>query len=249
MTEPTTIDCLEFRRLALADPNDQSAEFLHHRGQCAECRALSEDVLSLDRALVSSLDAPVPPELRARLQLARTMSQKQGLNWRSPRAIAASLAAALIIATAGFNVGVVWTNTESVTQDYALLLEGVMEHLNEHPMQQVWETDRANKAVSAVLTNYDASLTLNYMENLQFGRICPMGRYKGLHATLETPEGQISFAYFKGEAVAELQDVTMNGYRARVKPVAGGNLIIVSANSAALESADRQLEQAMVWDI
>ena len=76
-----------------------------------------------------------------------------------------------------------------------------------------------------------------------------MGQYKGLHATLETADGQVTFAYIKGDAVGELLDVGYQGYVSRIKPVRGGNLIIVSRTNKALQEADSQLEEAMYWDI
>jgi len=76
-----------------------------------------------------------------------------------------------------------------------------------------------------------------------------MGKYRGLHATLETDSGQVTFAYIKGESVGELFDAGYEGYVSRVKPVRGGNLIIMSRTNKGLQQADSQLEEAMYWDI
>jgi len=70
-----------------------------------------------------------------------------------------------------------------------------------------------------------------------------------LHASLETSDGQVTFAYIKGDSVGQLLDAGYEGYVSRIKPVRGGNLIIMSRTNKALQEADSQLEKALYWDI
>ena len=109
--------------------------------------------------------------------------------------------------------------------------------------------DRANSSANTLLASYDPAMKLKFLSNLQFSKICPMGKYKGLHASLETADGQVTFAYIKGDSVGQLLDAGYQGYVSRVKPVRGGNLIIISRTNKSLEEADSQLEKAMYWDI
>jgi len=62
-------------------------------------------------------------------------------------------------------------------------------------------------------------------------------------------DGQVTFAYIKGDSVGDLLDASYEGYISRVKPVRGGNLIIVSRSNKAVKNADSQLEKAIYWDI
>ena len=116
-------------------------------------------------------------------------------------------------------------------------------------MTPVWDAQKANDSANAHLANYDGEMQLKFLENLQFSRICPMGKYVGLHASLDTEEGVVTFAYIKGDNVEDLLDATYEGYVARVKPVRGGNLIIMSRTNKGLQVADKQLEEAIYWDI
>ena len=202
----------------------------------------------MDADLVASLDAKMPADLMARLQLNQELSD-DAIGAPSIRryAIAASVAVALFVG--GFLLSNQFSLNTEINTDYEKLLAGVVQHMNEQPMTPVWENAQANRTVNALLVSYGSELKLKQMDNLQFGRICPMGLYRGLHASLDTDEGQITFAYIKGEPLGDLLDVSYEGYITRVKPVRGGNLLIISRTQKSLEQADRELEEAMYWDI
>ena len=251
MSNLTPIDCLEFKRIALSEPNSKQHQFVEHAENCPDCLKYVGGVRKMDADLSESLNVNMPSELMAKIQLNQGLqesaTQASSSFWSPPRAIAASLAAALLVG------GVMFLNpfvtNEQIGQDYQRLLSAVMEHVEEVPATEVWGADRANRSVNAVLAAYDGTMQLEYMDNLQFGTICPMGEYNGLHATLDTSGGQVTFAYLKGDSVTAVQDMSMNGYMSRVKPIKGGNLIIISRNASGLNVADEQLTKAVYWDI
>jgi len=111
------------------------------------------------------------------------------------------------------------------------------------------DTELANSRANILLSSYDGEMKLKYLKNLQFSRICPMGKYKGLHASLETHDGQVTFAYIKGDSIGDVLDAGYEGYVSRVKPVKGGNLVIISRTARSLEKADKELQEAMYWEI
>lgn len=204
----------------------------------------------MDTDLADSLAVTIPSDLSARLQLANEMrdSHEQGRSAVTKYAMAASVAVALFVG--GFMLSTQLNQQAGeISKDYEKLLAGVIEHVDERPMTPVWGAARANKTVNTLLASYDESLQIKQLDTLQFGRICPMGEYRGLHATLESSNGTTTFAYIKGEPVGELLDASYDGYITRVKPVRGGNLVIVSRSQSSLEQADKDLKQAMVWDI
>lgn len=245
------MNCLEFKRLALSDPNSQDVSFIEHSNSCADCLKYVSGVRKMDADLATSLDVKVPSDLVARLQLNTEMTEEaEEVGRRSTTqryAIAASVALALFVG--GFMLSNQVALNEEINNDYQNMLAGVLEHMNEQPITPVWESARANNAVNTLLASYDTGVRFKQLDNLQFGRICPMGQYRGLHASLETEDGQITFAFIKGEGLGEILDASYQGYITRVKPVRGGNLVIFSRNQKSLDQADRQLEEAMYWDI
>lgn len=211
----------------------------------------------MDADLADSLEVKVPSDLMARLKLNQELANEaeEDENSSSFRfagkfrgySIAASLAIAVFVA--GFIASNQFGLNQQIDSDYQSLLAGVVEHMREQPMTPVVDAAIANRDAKTLLASYDSDMKLKYLSNLQFTRICPMGQYRGLHATLDTPDGQVTFAYIKGDSVGQLLDTGYEGMITRVKPVRGGNLIILSRTNSALQQADQQLEDAMYWDI
>lgn len=243
------MNCLDFKRLALSEPNSKDVSFVEHSKDCPECLKYVGSIRKMDADLSASLSVQMPADLVARLQLNQEMAEhnaKTGFGMRR-YAIAASFAAALFVA--GFMVNNQFGISSTIESDYQALLSGVVEHMNEQPITPVWDVARANRNASALLASYDPGMKIKPLSNLQFSKICTMGIYRGLHASLETADGQVTFAYIKGEPVETLLDAGYEGYVSRVKPVRGGNLVIMSKTQKSLDQADNQLENAMYWDI
>ena len=257
--------CIEFKRLALSDPNTRESNFVEHHQNCPDCLKYVKEVRQTDMDLLNSLDTKIPSDLVARLQLNQEMTiadeedqaddQAQAdakVSWFSTQpltkyAMAASFAAVLFVA--GFMVSGQLNSANQIDSDYQALLSGVVEHMNQDSFTPVLDTDVANSHVNTLLASYDGNMKLKYLETLQFSRICPMGEYKGLHASIETDDGQVTFAYIKGDSVGDVLDAGYQGYVSRVKPIKGGNLIIVSRTARSLETVDEQLKEAIYWDI
>lgn len=243
------MNCLEFKRLALSDPRSKDISFVEHSKDCPDCLKYLGSVRQMDTDLADSLSVNVPEDLVARLKLNQLIEEEERSSMFSARnyAIAASFAFALFVA--GFMMSNQFGVNSSIGEDYETLLSGVVEHMHKMSITPVWSKERANESANALLASYDGEMKLKFLENLQFSRICPMGQYRGLHATLDTPDGQVTFAYIKGDSVSELMDAGYDGYVSRIKPVRGGNLVIVSNTKKGLQQADRQLQEAMYWDI
>lgn len=245
--EVEKMNCLDFKRLALSDPNSSEPSFILHSKDCPDCLKYVGSIRKMDSDLSSSLDVQMPESLMARLELNQVLQEEQQSSGKFRQyAIAASFAAALFVS--GFVANSFYGSNSTIEQDYQALLAGVVEHMNEQPLTPVWDSAKANKSVNTHLANYDGNMKMKFLENLQFSRVCPMGRYVGLHASLETPVGQVTFAYIKGDTVDDILDASYDGFVTRVKPLKEGNLIIISRTNNALKVADEQLEQAIYWE-
>ena len=93
------MNCLEFRREKLADPQRASGEARSHAFACAACSAFARRFDESERSLALALEVPVPEGLVERILFRAGNPQR---SWRA-LAAAASVFAAL---AAGFSVGV-----------------------------------------------------------------------------------------------------------------------------------------------
>ncbi len=92
------MNCLEFRQLALADPYDPA--LLDHVADCAKCTSFRQEILDMDSDLEKAFAIPVPEGLAARVLLNQSLSTRpKTVNWVR-YGMAASFAAALVLAAA-----------------------------------------------------------------------------------------------------------------------------------------------------
>ena len=246
------MNCLEFKRLALSDPNSEEPSFVKHGKECPDCIKYIGGVRQMDADLASSIDIAIPDSLMAKIQLNQMLEEEaKRKSWiKSGVGIYAAAACfAFILFVSGFFVSGVLNTNDTIGDDYQALIAGVVEHMNEVPVTPVWNAVRANQSANMHLANYDGQMRLKFLENLQFSRLCPMGQYRGLHAGLDTPDGHVTFAYIKGNKVDDIIDAAYEGYSVRVKPLKDGNLVIVSKNTRSLKHAGNQLDDALYWDI
>lgn len=252
------MNCLEFKRLALSDPNTDNPSFIEHSEACPDCLKYLGGVHQMDSKLADSLDIEIPDSLTARLELNQILTEDQS----EPRklhmyAMAASIAALFVVG--GLFLKGQFLSSSYEQHDVAYdqrndvadsIVMQMINHIESKPVTPVWGADQANQTMKVLLASYDSSIKLKEMARLQFSIICPMGKHtKALHANLETDHGQITFAYIKGSSVGEVKNTSYKGYVTRLKPIRGGNLLIISRNMPAMEDADSELESAIYWDI
>lgn len=93
------MNCLHFRREALADPTAvrTAPQLVHHLSGCDACRGFALELAALDADIEYALDVPVPEGLAARTIL-RARGQQR------PRLVPFALAAAALAAVAVFAV-------------------------------------------------------------------------------------------------------------------------------------------------
>lgn len=256
------MNCLEFQRLSLSDPHCADFSFIKHSDNCPGCLRYVKDLRQMDDSLSASLDIEMPQDFVARLKLTQEMADdgkfdddaddvhgvKRSNRLKQNYGIAASFIGAVLIA--GFLLSNYVNLEKKIAKDYETLLAGVVAHMHENPFEPVWESDRANRTINTLLSSYgDGGMKMHELPNLQFTRLCPLGQYRGLHATLQTDGGLTTFAFIKGDSVSDVLDTAYEGYVTRVKPIRDGSLVIISRNKKSLEQADSQLNDAIYWEI
>ncbi len=252
------MECLEFKRLALSDPNSKDISFVEHSETCPCCIKYVEGVREMDANLADSINVEVPSNLMAKLELSQLIvHEKQiisNVGWYSKVA-----GFAIIMFVSGFLLKgflsteqgpVTYSSLDGLHQASEEMVVNVIDHIEKEPMLPIWDAGLSNQTMKTLLASYDPSIKINEMENLLFIKVCEITHdYNGLHATLETSYGQASFAYIKGRPVGEVRDATYKGYMTRIKPIRNGSLIIMSQHMGAMEEAEVELESAIYWDI
>lgn len=98
------MNCLEFRREKLSDPNSRNEELSAHGAECASCRTFESSLHGLDDGIRDALDVKVPEGLAARVLLNQSLQPRRRLTTVRPRwiGVAAAVVLSAVISLALF---------------------------------------------------------------------------------------------------------------------------------------------------
>lgn len=194
------MNCLDTRRMLLADPRAESAALSAHLSQCEVCRAFMVRLQRDEVILHQTIEIPVPPQLEDRILLKmhlhhrRSMSRTAGqwqlfknliISWLTQPQLGLS---AMVLACAMFAS---WTILSGYIQPVSwgeVVLSEVIDEPNALRVSQ--EVPR--QAVLAALQDYGLTLKEG-MGKVQYLNHCSLPGGKGIHAVIETPDlGKVS---------------------------------------------------------
>lgn len=231
-----SLDCLEFRQRAGADPHDHAPDMLAHRRNCGGCADFVEAQLALHRRLEAALRIPVPEDLRARVIFNQTG------RWQRPVARRWLPVAAGLLLAAGLGFLLTIGGAQS-------LPAAVVAHIEHEPsLLQPTERLAAPQRVSAVLREGRAQLA-EPMNNVIHAGLCPFRGRQVPHLVLRVDGEPVSVLLIADEQNGEVQEIHEDGYHGVIVPRHGGSIAIVAARPELVQPAREQLEAAVNWGI
>jgi hypothetical protein len=228
------MNCLEFRRLKLADPRRLSEAARTHLQSCASCAAFAQDVDEGDTELVRALAVPVPDGLADRVLLRATGVDRPA--WR-----AWALAASVFL-----SVGLAATFYVYAPSDaYARL---AIEHVVHEPesLTSLYQENAATVAVA--LRSVGASIK-SPIGKVRFIRLCPWGDGgTAWHIVFDSPQGLATLIVVADVRVRSKSEASSNGWNASVQPIRRGFYAVVTASPAATGLVSDLLRERVDWN-
>ena len=226
------MDCLEFRRLAGADPQHPDAVMLEHAAGCPRCTGYLRQTLELDRHILAALSVPVPPRHAGRA----TGSAVPGLDRRRWYALAASIVAGVLVGS------LLWVGgpRNSLAQD-------VLAHMEHEPEALVVTTTPADGAVlGRVLERGGVRLrpevgTVSYANSCRFrGRTVP-------HLVVQTDGGPVTVMVLRNERLEAPVRFAEQGFAGTIVPAGPGSIAVIGGSDADLEQITERVLAAVDW--
>lgn len=227
------MDCLEFRRLAGADPQHPDAAVLEHAAGCPRCAGYLRQTLELDRHILAALSVPVPPvEGRAKGAAASV----PGLDRRRWYALAASIVAGVLVGS------LLWVGgpRNSLAQD-------VLAHMDHEPEALVVTTTPADDAVlGRVLERGRIRLrpevgTVSYANSCRFrGRTVP-------HLVVQTDGGPVTVMVLRNEPLDARVRFAEERFTGTIVPAGPGSIAVIGTGDADLEQITERVLAAVDW--
>lgn len=232
------MNCLEFRRLALANPQHPGPTALEHEATCQECAHFYLDLRRREEDLYQALAIPVPEGLADRILLQtrpRLLDQV-----RSVRVWLPALAAALVLAL-GLNLMIPRGMSPET------LAAGVIAHVRHEPEVLAAEQSVPMAKLVRAFARSGGDLTSEPAQVSYAGR-CPLpGGGHGEHIVLKTPQGKVTLILMPSKPVTAALRLFKDGLNVSVLPAGEGSLALVAESDALVRGAEADLQRVVRW--
>lgn len=223
------MDCLEFRRIVLADPRRLGAEVATHASQCVACREFRAHTLELEDALAAALRIETPHDLPARL-LDGTARVRHPRRWL---ALAASLllAVALILLL-------------GVPRDDALALKAIDFVVFDEAQAVVVAKPQDVRVLEEVSRKMHVSLP-DALGAIHYVCVYPFAGGGAHHLLVETPLGKVTVLLMPESPYASSASAAARGLHAAILPTAAGSVAIIGESSRSIERVESLLKSRL----
>ena len=226
------MDCIEFRRIKLAEPNRATEEFTSHLRGCAACTTFAERCDRIDIELEAALRIPVDDNLIRRIVLNHRLRGTSRRTW----AVAASIFFGIAVSAA---VG--WQMTAS----NPVLASASAEHVIGEPAAMSAQQDIGSAELLSALALSGAKLSrpldVSYLHD------CPVPGGWGKHIVLKTPLGKATLITMPNQAIYRRLSAQEHGLSVAIAPANMGSFALIAETPEALALAEKVVADAIVW--
>lgn len=234
------MNCLEFRRAALADPHHPGHEALEHEASCPSCAHFYRELRIQEEALYEAMNVPVPEGLADRVLLRQTRG------WRErffPRYTVPALAMGLALVVA---VGLGW-KFQSAALTPEMLAAGIVAHVEGEQMALHAE-QRVPLARLITAVRLSGGELVEPPGETSFANECPLpGGGTGKHLVFNTPHGKLTLILMPGKHITHPVRLDRDGLTVSLMPAGKGSLALVSDNRERIGEAESWARENLRW--
>ena len=234
------MNCLDFRRLLLADPFSKDSTAMQHESGCRECAGFARELRAQEVRMRALLQEPKPPEgLAERIKLAAGFEQRAAHRRRWWYAAAAG-----VLLTIGASMLSVLTT--SIERSHVVLAQSVLNHIEDeaHHLREVQPVSAGR--LKWVFQRFGADLVAD-IGQVNFAAECLMRTKNGVHLVIPGERGPVTVFFMPGEMTDEVMEVTSERFDGRILPTAWGSIAVVGETGEALEGLGERLVTAVRW--
>jgi len=232
------MNCLEFRRLAMANPQHPGSAALEHEAACPDCARFYLGLRRQEEALYQALSITVPDGLADRILL---LSRPRLFDrFGSARLWLPALAATLVLAL-GLNLMVPRGMSPET------LAAGIIAHVRHEPETLAAEQQVPMAKLVRAFARSGGDLMSEPAQVSYAGR-CPLpGGGHGEHIVLKTPQGKVTLIMMPSKPVTAPLRLFKDGLNVSVLPAGEGSLALVAESEALVSGAEADIKRAVRW--
>ena len=232
------MNCLEFRRLALADPRRLPEPGRAHAADCPSCQRFHHNLLRQDESLLEALEVDVPAGLADRVLLKRPRFEWPRLGG-TPWGAGLALAATLVL---GVGVGLLIPRHQSAEWLAAELIAHV-----QHEPGALENSSLVSEAEVLKAVNRGGGRVLGAIGKVTHAGRCPVPGGMGEHLVLETETGKVTVILMPNQPLHSRTRLTREGLTSVVLPAGKGSLSIVADSPQALQEIEEAVLEKITW--
>ncbi|MCR4301894.1 MAG: DUF3379 domain-containing protein [Sulfuricaulis sp.] len=227
------MNCLEFRKRLVTDPNNRDPSFQLHAQECPACAAQLRAQTGFEQALRAAVAVPVPENFNARILLRQsTTAVRQPTRWLA-------LAAGMMLAV-GLATGTWWIARPMPLEQL------VFDHIDHEPQSLIIREDLRLALVNESLHNLGASVK-PAIGRVDYLGICKIRKEKGGHLVIDGAKGPVTILLIPGEYVANRVSVRNERFHGVILPAHAGSLAIVGEHGENLDILEQRIRETVTF--
>jgi hypothetical protein len=228
-----TMDCLQFRRAAGADPQRLDAAARAHAEACPGCADHLRQLRLLDVRILAALEVPVPGEVTAQ---GGSSTPIVGLDRRRWLALAASIVAGVLVGT------LLWVGgpRNSLARD-------LVEHLAHEPEALVVTERPADAAVLDEVLERGGIHLRPEIGTVSYANTCVFRGRRVPHLVVQTDRGPVTVMVLRHERPAGPRSFDEQGVAGRIVPAGPGSIAVLGPAEADIGQVTVDVLAAVVW--
>lgn len=236
------MNCEEFRRKLLEEPNCSEQEFLEHAANCTECNRQHRHALQFEEELFRAMHVEPPADMESRILQAVKADRPQRRRTHD-RLWLASAASLLLLLGTWLLLGPHWSSFS--TQD-AQLVSGVLEHIDREPQALAARPAMAPAELRSLFAQFGATLT-DALGPVSHATRCPMRVQDGIHLVLEGRYGPVTVLIMPGEYLTGSVQVSSSRASGVIVPTNYGSMAVVGTKAEFVEGVVHRVRHAVSW--
>jgi hypothetical protein len=233
------MNCMEFRRAALANPLHPGHEALDHEADCPDCTHFYQALRVQEERLYEAMNVPVPEGLADRILLRHQRLRQPHWPWLAGLALTASLLLAVAL------------NFDEMLPPHELTPEMLAAGLITHVAEE-------KKALLAQQVVPSAQLVSLFARNgveldkppgiTTYADHCPLpGGGSGEHLVFATPQGKLTLILMPNKHIDHPLRLDKDGLTVSLIPTEAGSMALVSEQKAQIDAAETWARENLRW--
>ena len=228
------MNCLEFRRELLIDPQSIAADLQRHARECPRCAEAQARALAFEASLQTALAVPAPAQLAESILLRHATEQQRSRQRVRRGGAVLGLAAAVALT---FGIGM------------RLQAQPLAEISVAHLQREAFVLSMTKPVAEAQIRKAFADLGVKDVgalpADVSFVACCPVGRYSSVHLLMPRSNGPVTVLYLTDDHAEARREFVRDGWLGRSVPLAHGTLVLLAHDASQFDQIESQWRGAL----